>query len=151
VLVDTTELYDEVIVDAGGFDSVELRTALAAADHLYSPVKASQSDLWTLEAMSELVLQARDLNPSLGAHLVLSLAPTNPSVSSARDARRLLEQYPAFGICEAVIHNRKAFEDATAGGRGVLEGPDVKAQNEILAFSREVMSHGISASLSQAS
>lgn len=90
-----SERFEDVIVDAGGYDSVELRTALVAADHLYSPVKASQSDLWTLEAMSQLLGEARELNPRLGAHLLLSMAPTTrpaarrktPSACSANTRR----------------------------------------------------------------
>lgn len=152
VLLDLTTRYDDVIVDAGGYDSMELRTALVAADHLYSPVRASQSDLWTLEAMQKLITEARALNPELGAHLVLSMAPTNPTVTDARDAQALLTQYPSFKLCESIIRDRKAFRDAMCKGRGVQELTDAKATSELEALVREVMEHaGISQALAQAS
>lgn len=152
MLVDMLSRFDDVIVDAGGYDSIELRTALAAADHLYSPVRASQSDLWTLKAMSELIEQARELNPNLGAHLVLSMAPTNPSISETRDALSLLAEYPSFDACRSIIRDRKAFRDAMCQGRGVLEGGDPKAVAEMSALALEVMEHaGISQAIRQAS
>jgi chromosome partitioning protein len=140
-LRDLEDRYDEVIVDAGGFDSVELRTALCAADHLYSPVRASQSDLWTLEAMAKLVESASELNSRLRAHLVLSMAPTNPAITETRDAIELLREYAVFGICRSVVRDRKAFRDAMFQGRGVLELGDRKAAEEIHAFAEEVIEH----------
>jgi chromosome partitioning protein len=46
---------DEVIVDARGRDSEELRTAMVGAHHLYMPLKASQPDLETSLHMDELI------------------------------------------------------------------------------------------------
>ena len=151
-LRDLEDRYDDVIVDAGGFDSVELRTALCAADHLYSPVRASQSDLWTLQAMSELVSGACEINARLRAHLVLSMAPTNPAITETRDAIELLREYEAFDICRSIVRDRKAFRDAMFQGRGVLELGDRKAAEEIHAFTQEVMEHvSIPQTLAQAS
>lgn len=141
VLLDLATRYADVVVDAGGFDSVELRTAIVAGDHLYSPVRASQSDLWTLGAMEKLLAEAREMNPELGAHLVLSMAPTNPSISETRDAQRLLEQYATFHVCRSVIRDRKAFRDAMCQGRGVAELADPKAAAEMAALVAEIMSH----------
>lgn len=152
VLVDMTTRFDAVIVDAGGYDSMELRTAIVAADHLYSPVRASQSDLWTLEAMTKLLTEARGLNPELGAHLVLSMAPTNPSITETRDAQRLLAEYPGFAVCQSIIRDRKAFRDAMCQGRGVQELVDLKATAEMNALVSEVMEHvGIQQATAKAS
>jgi chromosome partitioning protein len=133
--------YHDVIVDAGGFDSVELRAALAAADCLYSPVRASQSDLWTLDAMTDLVTGARELNERLRAYLVLSMAPTNPAIQETREALSLLAEYPAFTVCTSILRDRKAWRDAMSQGRGVLELGDPKAAAEMNAFTRETSSH----------
>lgn len=133
--------YGIVLVDAGGHDSVELRSALVAADHLYSPVQASQADLETLTTMTELVDGARALNPNLGAHLVLNRAPTHPGVSDTRDALEFLASYPAFDVCKTVIRDRKVFKDAVFLGRGAVELGDDKATLEARTFAEEVMAH----------
>ncbi len=141
VLRDMEDRYDDVVVDAGGFDSVELRTALGAADALYTPVRASQSDLWTLHAMSELVGQARDVNEHLRAYLVLSMAPTNPAIKETEQALALFADYPAFTVCQTLLRDRKAWRDAMFQGRGVLELADAKAKAEMHAFTKEVLDH----------
>lgn len=140
-LRDLETRYDAVIVDAGGFDSVELRTALVAADCLYSPVRASQSDLWTLEALSQLVGEARAINEGLRAYLLLSMAPTNPAVQDTRAALALLAEYPAFQTCTSMLRDRRAFRDALGEGRGVLEHSDPKAAAEMDALTVEVLAH----------
>ena len=152
-LRDLEDRYAHVIVDVGGFDSVELRTALAAADCLYSPVRASQSDLWTLEAMSRLITQARELNEQLRAYLVLSMAPTNPAIRESQQALELLAEYPAFSVCSSILRDRKAWRDAMSQGRGVLELlGDPKASSELSAFTREILDHeSVSQAIAQAS
>lgn len=137
-LLALAEHYSDVIVDAGGHDSVELRGALVAADRLYSPVRASQSDLWTLDYMSTLVAQAKAMNGRLSAFLLLTMAPTHPNVSDTRDALELLAEYPAFGVCTTVIRDRRAYRDATFHGRGVLEMGDPKASSEVESLLLEV-------------
>lgn len=150
-LKDLEKRYQDVIVDAGGFDSVELRSALPAADALYSPVRASQSDLWTLEAVDQLVSEAQDMNPALEAFLVLSMVPTNPRIKETLDARTLLTDYERFTVCQTAFADRKAFRDAMVRGRGVVELDDPKAKNEVLSFMKEVRTHGVQETVAAAS
>ena len=58
---DLASRYQQVLIDAGGRDSEELRTAMAAAQKLYAPLKASQPDLETSLHMNlnSLFLRAR--------------------------------------------------------------------------------------------
>jgi chromosome partitioning protein len=140
-LDDYSRRYDDVIVDAGGHDSVELRTALVISDHLYSPVQASQADLETLGTMTELVEKASALNRRLRAHLLLTRTPTNPSVTDTRDALELLATFDAFDTCATIIRDRKAFKDAMFFGKSVLEMADPKAATEIQSLLEEVMTH----------
>ena len=143
VIRDMEGRYDDVLIDVGGYDSVELRTALAAADYLYSPVRASQSDLWTLEAMEQLLGEAKELNPALEAFLILSMAPTNPVIRETQEAIALLAEYPTFGICRTVIRDRKAFRDAMFRGRGVVELSDPKSTTELSELAEEVTGHAL--------
>ena len=56
-LLDLAKRYDDLVIDAGGRDSFELRAALVAAEQIFIPVQASQFDVWTLGNMAELVEQ----------------------------------------------------------------------------------------------
>ena len=48
---DLRSRYEDIIIDAGGRDSVELRAAMTIADKMFIPVQASQFDpqLWQVE------------------------------------------------------------------------------------------------------
>lgn len=135
---DLAKRYDEVVIDAGGRDSEELRTAMAVANNLYTPLRASQADLWTAEHMNQLLTLARALNPKLKAHAVLSIAPTNPRITEAREAAEMLIDFRELCLSKAIVRDRKVFRDAMLDGRGVMELTDEKAREEIETLAREI-------------
>ena len=47
-LLDQSELYDLIVVDTGGVDAIEMRSAILAADILVTPVRPGQFDIETL-------------------------------------------------------------------------------------------------------
>jgi chromosome partitioning protein len=135
---DLAKRYDEVIVDAGGRDSEELRTALVAAQLVYVPLKASQPDLETSLHMNELIQLARGMNPGLKARALLSMAPTNPVINEATEAGELLAELPELVPSGVIVRERKVYRDAIAEGRGVMEMDNAKAIAEIEALAREI-------------
>jgi chromosome partitioning protein len=135
---DLAQRYDEVIVDAGGRDSEELRTALVAAHLVYVPLKASQPDLETSLHMNELIQLARGMNPDLKARALIAMAPTNPVIHEAAEARELLSELPELVPSGVIIRERKVYRDAIAEGRGVVEMDNAKATAEIEALTQEI-------------
>lgn len=132
-LLDLAKRYDDLVIDAGGRDSFELRAALVATEQIFIPVQASQFDVWTLGNMAELVEQAQVLNPRLRAFVVLNRASPNPSVSEAKEAESLLDDFPALTFCGVTLRDRIAFRKASSAGQGVeeLHPKDPKAIDEI--------------------
>ena len=137
-LRDLSQRYAEVVVDAGGRDSEELRTAMVAARVLRVPLRAGQPDLETSVHMNELVTLARGMNPALDARLVISMAPTNPAINEAAQARALLRELPVFTLSATLIRERKVCRDAIAERRGVVEMDNPKASAEIEALAKEI-------------
>jgi len=135
---DLANRYDQVIVDAGGRDSEELRTALVAADVVYCPLKASQPDIETSVHMNQLVKLAKGMNPRLKAKLIISMGPTNPVIHEAADATAILQDLPEFSLSSVVLGDRKVYRDAMTEGRGVIEMSNDKAKAEIEALAREI-------------
>jgi chromosome partitioning protein len=125
--------YGDIVIDAGGRDSVELRAAMMVADVLYIPIQASQFDVWTLE-------QASAINERLRAFAVLNRASTNPAVKEAEEARSALRDYEHLRATSVVIRDRIAFRKAAREGCtvGELGERDTKAIAEIAAFHREI-------------
>lgn len=136
--VDLSKLYEVVIIDAGGKDSRELRTAMLAADFLYVPLQASQFDMETLESLNEIVTVAKDNNPGLRSFGLLTRAPAQYGQTEVREAKNLLLEFPLFELANSVIGDRKAYRDVTPNGRGVVEYKNNKAKAEIQFLVQEI-------------
>jgi chromosome partitioning protein len=134
--------YDEVFVDAGGRDSVELRAALLAADRIYIPLIPSQIDVWTLGLMKQLVQESQLFNPALKAYFVISRASTNPSVTEVEEAKDAISDIAGIPLCQTIIRERIAYRKAPKNGMGVTElspsDRDSKANAELTAFYKEI-------------
>jgi chromosome partitioning protein len=129
--------YDHVIVDAPGKDSREMRTALTAADLLICPMRSSQPDLDSTQELLTTVEEAREYNPHLGVMGVLNFVSTNVFTREREEAEEYLEQFENFRLADTVLHQRKAYRDAIAEGKGVVEGSDGKAKAEIQLLTKE--------------
>ena len=137
---DLATRYQDVIIDAGGRDSVELRSALVAAERVYIPIQPSQFDIWTLGRMDDLVKTAQGFNPDLRAWVVISRASTNPSVSEVTEACALLGDFEHLHLAQAVIRDRIAYRKAAREGLSVEEQKptDPKALEEMQTLFQEV-------------
>ena len=135
---DLSTRYQQVIIDAGGRDSEELRSAMIAAQKLYTPLKASQPDLETTMNINQLVKLACGLNPSLKAYAVISMAPTHPAITEAQEAYELLMELPDIELSRVFIRERKVFRDAMVEGKGVIESKNRKAKAEIQLLAGEI-------------
>lgn len=138
---DVANRYDYVLIDAGGKDSEELRTAMVACDKIYIPLKASQPDIETSKHMSQLVKLARGLNKKLIAVALISMAPTNHISKEDEEAAELLSKLPDINTSSIIIHERKVYRDAIAEGKGVIEYSNSKAIKEINSLFKEVFTN----------
>jgi chromosome partitioning protein len=132
--------FDDIIIDAGGRDSKELRTATLVADKLYIPVQSSQFDIWSISGMERIVSKAVDFNPNLDAFIIINRASTNPSVQETREAQELIQELEFIKLGDVVIRERIAFRKAAREGMSVteLKGGDKKANEEIMALYKEI-------------
>lgn len=137
-LLDLDKRYQFVVVDAAGRDSRELRTGMTAANILLVPFRPSQPDLDTLPKLSEIIVQARDLNPELKVLGLLTMAPTNPVINEAAQAREYLADYPEINLLQTVVRDRKVYRDAMSDGFGVVEMDNEKATAEIIDLVEEI-------------
>lgn len=138
---DVASRYKHVLIDAGGRDSEELRTAMVACHKIYIPLKASQPDIETSKHMSQLVKLAKGLNNKLMAAAVISMAPTNPVLVEDQEATELLSKLPEIIVSSVIIRERKVYRDAMADGKGVLEYDNYKAKKEINDLVKEIFSN----------
>jgi chromosome partitioning protein len=139
---DLARRYQDIVIDAGGRDSVELRAALVVAQRSFIPIQPSQFDIWTLGRMDELVKTAEGFNPNLHAWVVISRVSTNPSVTEGTEAQEILADFEHLRLSKAIIRDRIAYRKAARDGMCVAEmrPADPKAVEEVKALFDEVFS-----------
>lgn len=141
-LADLEGRYQRVYVDAGGFDSEELRASLLIASTLLIPMRPSQLDVWSLPRIIEIVGQSQMYNPKLEVLFVLNGVHPSPNVKDAEGVVELAEEVEGMVFAQSVIHQRLSFTKASGMGLSVVElqgrDRDVKAAAEITSLYEEV-------------
>lgn len=132
--------YTDIIIDAGGRDSPELRGALLVCNKAIFPLRPSQFDLWTLSRLNVLVETAKEINEELEAYVVVNMASPNPNVKEAEDMKELVKEFTQLGMMRTVIYERIVYRRAAVDGMGVVEykPEDTKATQEILNLYEEI-------------
>lgn len=126
---DLATRYDQVVIDAAGRDSQELRSGLIAADYVLCPFRPSQPDIDTAKNLNDVIEQASTINASLRPFGILTMCPTNPAINEIREAQEALSG--VFPLVDSLIHDRKAYRDAISLGSGAIETKNAKAKAEI--------------------
>jgi len=131
--------YKDIIIDAGGRDSVELRSAMVVADKIIVPIQTSQFDVWTMSTMDSLIEQVRAFNPSLKSFLLPNRVSTNPSVNELEEMREIASEFKYLKVLNSHLYERIAYRKAARSGMSVVElNTDKKAINEINNLYEEV-------------
>ena len=141
---DLATRYEDVIIDAGGQDSVELRAGLTLAHLAVFPIQPSLFDAATLETLASLVAQAKGFNPELVAGIVINRASPNPRVREAEEAKELIAEYSDLHLMDALIRDRIAFRRSARNGMCVTElsERDKAAESELEKLYEEVYGDG---------
>jgi len=132
--------YKDIIIDAGGRDSPELRGALVVCDIAIFPLRPSQFDLWTLGRLNTLVEQATEINEGLRAYVVINQASPNPVVKEVEETKEFIQEFENLHIFDSVIRERISFRRAAINGMSVTEfkPEDNKAIEEMMNLYGEI-------------
>jgi chromosome partitioning protein len=136
--------YTDVIIDAGGRDSVELRAALTVVRLAVFPLQASLFDAATLETLSQLVEMAQGFNPELVAGVLLNRTSTNRQVREAEEARELIAIYSNLHLMQSLVRDRIIYRKSVRDGLSVVEYKphDELANAEMQSLYEEVFGDG---------
>ena len=132
--------YEDIIIDAGGRDSPELRGSLLICNKAIFPLRPSQFDLWTLGRFNVLVETAKEINESLDAYIVVNMASPNPNVKEAEEMIELVKEFSQLNILKTIVYERIVYRRAALGGMGVTEykPEDSKAVAEVVNLYEEI-------------
>lgn len=113
--------YDDIIIDTGAGDSLELEAVLLTADCAIAPLQPSGVDVWTMGLVDSRIEQALEANPGLRAWALLNRVSTNPNSLDEAEARKALADCAALTVPEIRICQRVAFHRALTEGKTVPE------------------------------
>ena len=137
--------FDDVIVDCGGFDSIELRQAALISHAWVVPLNPSQLQIWTMPKLKSVLDEANAMrgDAQLTGWLLGMRISTNPYSSAKDDLQAVAEAFPGFRTLRTIVHQRAAFEKAEKLGLAVteLEKPNTserRARDSIRELHREV-------------
>ena len=139
--------YDDIIVDCGGFDSVELRQAVLVCQAWIVPLNPTQMQVWTMPKLKEVLDGANAMrgDAQLNAYLMGMRLSTNSLNRARQDLDAVAAEYEGFSVLSTVVHQRAAFERAETLGMAVTEldkpsDSDRKARDAVAMLHDEVFS-----------
>lgn len=132
--------FQDIIIDSGGRDSLELRSAMLVADVMLIPGRPSTFDIHSLALMNTLVDQSRVVNPDLQAFVVINGAPTHSASTDVDDMREVVKDLENLRSMNAFLRDRVSFRRAAGRGLSVVEYEprDQKAVDEVTALFKEI-------------
>lgn len=117
--------YEVTIIDAGGRDSVELRSAMvsSAVSKLYSPIQPSEFDMDTLETIDELAELSRTYNPKLTAYILLNMCHTHAKITTADEAKEVIKEAfsESLRLCPVTLGHRISYQYSISHSKSVVE------------------------------
>ena len=127
--------YDDVIVDTGAGDSIEMEAVLDSAECAIAPLQPSGVDVSTMGLVDGRIDQAREGNPGLRTFALINPAPTNPRNRDESEARNALSACTALEVAGIRVCDRVAFARALTAGQTVMDHRPVsqKARDEMAA------------------
>lgn len=137
---DLADRYTDIIVDAAGRDSPELRSAMTVSNTVLIPLQASSFDLWTVGKLNELTRMVKPINPrpDFSVRLMLNRSANNPSSKDSDQATEFFGEFELLSRVKTKIHDRVVYRRAAIIGAGVVELDDEKAANEMMSLYHEL-------------
>lgn len=139
-ILSLSEKYKELMIDAGGRDSKELRSAMIIADIAIFPIRPSQFDLWTLKKIDDLSGEAKTFNSKLSSYVLLNAVSTHPAISEKKEVEEYMEDFRNIHLLKSNVKDRRSFKKAAMAGLSVIElmPEDQKASKEIKDLYMEI-------------
>ncbi|RDU71080.1 chromosome partitioning protein ParA [Helicobacter anseris] len=142
------EKYDDLVIDTGGRDTMEMRMSIAYSDVAIIPIIPSQLDMDIFHHMILTACDAKVFNPVLKIVIVISKSSTNPFLEKNIDiVRKFLEEKQKddeldFLILQNAISEREAYKNCFRNGLTICETKDKqsqKAREEFILFFNELI------------
>ena len=138
---------DIIIVDVGGFDSIENRKLIVFADIIITPVSDNAVDLLGLGTYQSVLNDiSEEIGHQIKAKVVLNKINPSKGVNNINEIKNLiLNDYSHFDVLDSVVRNYIHFNEAMESGKFISEQQGfslslIKAKNQISDLAKEILS-----------
>jgi chromosome partitioning protein len=128
--------YEVIVIDGTPSLSEMTTRIILASDLLLIPLLPSAHDVRAMSLFFERYEQAKEVKEDIPAFFVLNQYASNINVHTG-----MKEAVENFGlpVFETTVSKRAAYVETALEGRGVFESSDVKAKDEIIRLTTEVI------------
>jgi chromosome partitioning protein len=128
--------YEVIVIDGTPSLSEMTTRIILASDLLLIPLLPSAHDVRAMSLFFERYEQAKEVKEDIPAFFVLNQYASNINVHKG-----MKEAVENFGlpVFETTVSKRAAYVETALEGRGVFESSDVKAKDEIIRLTTEVI------------
>lgn len=127
--------YDVLIIDTPPYLINSLNDLFAISDYVLIPSKVGFFDVMAIRATLAIIREAQKTRPDLKYGVVLNMLKSRTSITD--DIRQILESYEA-NVLKTVILDRVSYTRSSITN-GVFSTDDVKAHDEIIALTNEIL------------
>lgn len=127
--------YDVLIIDTPPYLINSLNDLFAISDYVLIPSKVGFFDVMAIRATLAIIREAQKSRPKLKYGVVLNMLKSRSSITD--DIRHILESYEA-NVLKTVILDRVSYTRSSITN-GVFSTDDVKAHDEIIALTNEIL------------
>ena len=117
--------YANIVIDTGGRDSTEMRSAMIYSNVCVIPTIPNGLDVVVLQKMLGYLKEAKGINPNLKGIICVTKATTNPflcyKTGEFKDFIAGQNNNKDFFLLENIIYEREALKEAILQGRGIIE------------------------------
>ena len=136
--------YTNIVIDTGGRDSKEMRSAMIHSDVCIIPTIPNGLDANVLEKMLDYLKEAKKIQKNLKGFVLISKANSNPflqnKIKEFQDFLKSKNTKKDFCLLDSILYEREAYKESILQGKGITENSknSKKAQEEFLQLFQEL-------------
>lgn len=144
LLAQALQNYTNIVIDTGGRDSKEMRSAMIYSDICIIPTIPNGLDASVLDKMLDYLKEAKKIQKNLKGFVLISKANSNPflqnKIKEFQDFLKSKNTKKDFCLLDSILYEREAYKESILQGKGITENSknSKKAQEEFLQLFQEL-------------
>lgn len=129
--------YDIVLIDGTPNLSKMVTRIILTSDILLLPIRPGAQDFRTMEEFINRYEEAKEFRPNIPAYFILNEYSEQKKVHEGIKSQ--IENAFEIPVLNTKINSRVAYTEVSISGKGVYEYTDLKAKEEIINLTKEVL------------